>query len=313
MRNDDQSHGSEGPEVVRRHGALGQGWLQIRSAPHRSREDAPDLHVTGPEGFRMEIVEDPALPAPAMGHHLHYWMEDGEAVRKWYVATLHLEPTDPWAVPGGRRAGDELHVGAAREAAGTRRSHQGPIDGCRGLGCHQPRGVLRRLGAAGVKFDVPYGRDPELGHFSATFDAPGRGNPSDGGVEHDCRRGALHVHRPVSRAPVTGGRQVSHAPCPHGPRPVFPSGQPQVPEDSGGRAGLVQRVEVDARRAARAGAPRTGGWRTRCRTPCEASSSSPQPIQLGAAARESAPHSAVNRLICAALSDRHDARHDRHA
>jgi DNA-binding winged helix-turn-helix (wHTH) protein len=61
--------------------------------PRIGRETTPQTYVTGPDGFWLELVEDPRLPVPAIGHHLHYWMEDPEAVKKWYVQTLHLEAT----------------------------------------------------------------------------------------------------------------------------------------------------------------------------------------------------------------------------
>src|SRR3954468_14867482 len=69
--------------------------------PRIGRETTPQTYVTGPDGFRIELVEDPTLPVPVIGHHLHYWMADPEAVKKWYVETLHLAPTYRGPYPAG--------------------------------------------------------------------------------------------------------------------------------------------------------------------------------------------------------------------
>jgi hypothetical protein len=58
--------------------------------PRIGRENTPQTYVTGPDTFRMELVEDPRLPAPVVSHHLHYWLERPADVKKWYVQKLRL-------------------------------------------------------------------------------------------------------------------------------------------------------------------------------------------------------------------------------
>ena len=61
--------------------------------PRIGRETTPQTYVTGPDTFRMELVEDPRIPAPVVSHHLHYWLEQPLDVKKWYVQKLLLKPT----------------------------------------------------------------------------------------------------------------------------------------------------------------------------------------------------------------------------
>jgi hypothetical protein len=140
--------------------------------PRIGREKTPQTYVTGPEGFRMEIVEDPALPVWAMGHHLHYWMADGEAVKAWYVGILHLEPTYRGPYPAADVPGMNFTFAplGSQKVAGV--PTRGRLIDAVGLEVADLRAYCARLEAAGVKFDVPYGRDPELGLFSATLTDP---------------------------------------------------------------------------------------------------------------------------------------------
>lgn len=140
--------------------------------PRVGRENTPQTYVTGPDTFRMELVEDPRLPVPAIGHHLHYWMEDPEAAKKWYVTTLHLEPTYRGPYP----AGDVPGINYTFAPLGTQKGPGVPTKGRLvdqvGLEVKNLQAYCAKLQAAGVKFEVPYGRDPELGLFSATLTDP---------------------------------------------------------------------------------------------------------------------------------------------
>src|SRR4030095_9938753 len=62
------------------------GWKY--DPPRVGRESSVQTYVTGPDGFRMELVEDPKLPAPAVSHHLHYWLAEQADIKKWYVEKL---------------------------------------------------------------------------------------------------------------------------------------------------------------------------------------------------------------------------------
>jgi catechol 2,3-dioxygenase-like lactoylglutathione lyase family enzyme len=140
--------------------------------PRVGREDTPQTYVTGPDGFRIELVEDPRLPVPVIGHHLHYWMEDPEAVKKWYVTTLHLEPTYRGPYPAGDVPGMNYTFAPLGGQKGPGVPTKGRLMDSVGLDVADLKAYCAKLQAAGVKFDVPYGKDPELGLFSATLTDP---------------------------------------------------------------------------------------------------------------------------------------------
>jgi hypothetical protein len=140
--------------------------------PRVGRENTPQTYVTGPDTFRMELVEDPKLPVPAMGHHLHYWMEDPEAVKKWYVQTLHLDPTYRGPYPAGDVPGMNYTFAPLGSQKGAGVPTRGRLIDQVGLEVRDLKAYCAKLQAAGVKFDVPYGKDPELGISSATLTDP---------------------------------------------------------------------------------------------------------------------------------------------
>jgi hypothetical protein len=140
--------------------------------PRVGRENTLQTYVTGPDAFRMELVEDRKLPAPAMGHHLHYWMEDPEAVKKWYVQTLHLDPTYRGPYPAGNVPGMNYTFAPLGSQKGPGVPTKGRLMDQVGLEVRGLKAYYAKLQAAGVKFDVPYGKDPELGIFSATLTDP---------------------------------------------------------------------------------------------------------------------------------------------
>jgi catechol 2,3-dioxygenase-like lactoylglutathione lyase family enzyme len=140
--------------------------------PRIGRENTPQTYVTGPDGFRIELVEDPRLPVPAIGHHLHYWMEDPEGVKKWYVQTLHLDPTYRGPYPAGDVPGMNYTFAPLGSQKGPGVPTKGRLLDQVGLDVGDLKAYCAKLQAAGVKFDVPYGKDPELGLNSATLTDP---------------------------------------------------------------------------------------------------------------------------------------------
>ena len=136
------------------------------------RENTPQTYVNGPDGFRMELVEDPTLPVPAIGHHLHYWMADPEAVKKWYLTTLHLEPTYRGPYPAGDVPGMNYTFAPLGSQPKPGVPTKGRLIDAVGLEVVDLQAYCARVQAAGVKFDVPYGPDAELGLLSATLTDP---------------------------------------------------------------------------------------------------------------------------------------------
>lgn len=140
--------------------------------PRIGREKTPQTYVTGPDTFRMELVEDPRIPAPAVSHHLHYWLEQPVEVKKWYVQKLLLEPT----MRGPYESGDLPGMNLTLAPLGSQKVPGVPTKGrlMDSIGFDMPnlKAYTDKIAATGVTFDVPYGRDAELGLMSATLTDP---------------------------------------------------------------------------------------------------------------------------------------------
>jgi len=140
--------------------------------PRIGRETTPQTYVNGPDTFRMELVEDPRIPAPVVSHHLHYWLEQPLDVKKWYVQKLLLKPT----MRGPYESGDVPGMNLTLAPLGSQKVPGVPMKGrlmdSIGFDVANLKAYVDKIAANGVKFDVPYGRDPELGLMSATVTDP---------------------------------------------------------------------------------------------------------------------------------------------
>lgn len=140
--------------------------------PRVGREGTVQTYVTGPDTFRMELVEDPKLPAPAVSHHLHYWLAQQAEIKTRYTDTLHLKPTMRGPYPSGDVPGMNLTFAplGSQKVAGV--PTKGRLMDSIGFEVPNLRALVAKLQAAGVKFDTPYGPDAELGIPSATLTDP---------------------------------------------------------------------------------------------------------------------------------------------
>ena len=95
--------------------------------PRVGRESRPDVrdragHIPHGTGGRSP------LPAAVVSHHLHYWIENPAAVKKWYVDKLLLKPTMRGPYESGDLPGMNLTM-APLGRQRSRRSHKGTPDG----------------------------------------------------------------------------------------------------------------------------------------------------------------------------------------
>ena len=140
--------------------------------PRVGRENTPQTYVTGPDTFRIELVEDPRLPARVVSHHLHYWLENPTAVKRWYVDRLLLAPTMRGPYESGDLPGMNLTMSLLGQQPGPGVATKGRLLDSIGFEVRNLRAYCERIRANGVTFDVPYGLDPELGIPTATLTDP---------------------------------------------------------------------------------------------------------------------------------------------
>jgi hypothetical protein len=140
--------------------------------PRIGREKSPQTYVTGPDTFRMELVEDPTLPAPVVSHHLHYWLEKPADVKKWYVQTLLLKPTMRGPYDSGDVPGMNLTMAPLGRQKVPGVAIKGRLMDSIGFDVPGLQAYVEKVKANGGNFDIPYGRDAELGLMSATLTDP---------------------------------------------------------------------------------------------------------------------------------------------
>jgi hypothetical protein len=140
--------------------------------PRIGREKTPQTYVTGPDTFRMELVEDPRLPAPVVSHHLHYWLERPADVKKWYVEKLQLLGTMRGPYDSGDVPGMNLTFAPLGRQKEPGEATKGRLMDSIGFEVRNLEAYVKSLQANGARVDIPYGRDGELGVMSATLTDP---------------------------------------------------------------------------------------------------------------------------------------------
>src|SRR5258706_12222478 len=48
-------------------------------------ENPNEVYVVAPDGIRLEVYGEPALPTPVSMNHIHFSPNDVPAIKKWYV------------------------------------------------------------------------------------------------------------------------------------------------------------------------------------------------------------------------------------
>jgi catechol 2,3-dioxygenase-like lactoylglutathione lyase family enzyme len=130
------------------------------------RENTPQTYVVAPDDFRIELVEDPSLSAPVVSHHLHYFLADPIATKKWYVDNFLLKstmrgPYESGELPGISLTFAPLPKNAPPGALPTVATRGRSLDHI-GFEVKNLEALCRRLEAKGIKFDTPYRHFPEL-------------------------------------------------------------------------------------------------------------------------------------------------------
>jgi catechol 2,3-dioxygenase-like lactoylglutathione lyase family enzyme len=55
-------------------------------------ENPNEVYVPAPDGIRVEVYGEPALPTPVSMNHLHYYPLDVPAIKAWYVKAFGANP-----------------------------------------------------------------------------------------------------------------------------------------------------------------------------------------------------------------------------
>jgi catechol 2,3-dioxygenase-like lactoylglutathione lyase family enzyme len=126
-------------------------------------------YILGPDGIKIEMVENRALERPIASHHIHFFPDDVKKMQDWHVKTFGAVAAQRGPFQEGVVPGIHLTYSKAEKAvAGTKGrvlDHIGfEVDGLRQL--------CQRLEAQGIKLDRPYQEVPALGIAIAFFTDP---------------------------------------------------------------------------------------------------------------------------------------------
>ena len=55
-------------------------------------ENPNEVYVVGPDGIRLEVYGEPALPTPVSMNHIHFYPADIPAIKAWYVKAFGANP-----------------------------------------------------------------------------------------------------------------------------------------------------------------------------------------------------------------------------
>ena len=138
--------------------------------PRMGRENTLQTYVTGPDDFRLELVEDSSIAAPVVSHHLHYFLADPIPVKRWYVQNLLVKP----GMRGPYEAGDipGMNLSFAPLRAGPTMAMKGRVMDHVSFDVRDLKRFCVFLEDNGIKFDTPYRKDPELGIWTVMFTDP---------------------------------------------------------------------------------------------------------------------------------------------
>jgi catechol 2,3-dioxygenase-like lactoylglutathione lyase family enzyme len=119
-------------------------------------------YVLGPEGIKVEILEMPAQTAPIASNHIHFFGEDAEAMRAWYIDTFGAteRPGSVNGIIGADLPG--LGLSFTGNAAGVSGTTGRVLDHI-GFEIDNLEAFTQGLEAKGITLDVPYRKVDALG------------------------------------------------------------------------------------------------------------------------------------------------------
>lgn len=116
--------------------------------------------IQAPDDIKVELIENTNNPYPIQLHHVHWAVEDGEAVQDWYVENLGAAAGSRIGQPAGDFPGINLTFGPTPvdtiPTQGTALDHIG-------FEVQNLEALCEELKAKGIELDMDYREIPALG------------------------------------------------------------------------------------------------------------------------------------------------------
>jgi len=120
---------------------------------------ATQAMLLAPDDIRLELTEDATMPQPLANHHIHFYANDVDAMKKWYVDTFG-------AIPGKRGKFEAADLPGVNLSFTPSTATLAPTKGRAvdhiGFEIHDLQVFTKKLEANGVKFEIPYREIPAL-------------------------------------------------------------------------------------------------------------------------------------------------------
>jgi catechol 2,3-dioxygenase-like lactoylglutathione lyase family enzyme len=119
-------------------------------------------YVQGPDGIKIEVLERPAQAEPIRSNHIHFFGEDAEAMRAWYIDTFGATLRE--GVVNGIISADLPGLGLSftANAPGMAPTAGRVLDHI-GFEIQNLEAFTQGLEARGITLDVPYRSVPAIG------------------------------------------------------------------------------------------------------------------------------------------------------
>ena len=112
---------------------------------------APNFFIDGPDGIRIEVFENKDLTTPISSHHTHFFANDPDAERDWYVKWFGATPGKRGAFVTAQVPGMELAFNASKDTLAPTKGRA--LDHI-GFEVKNLPAFIAKLQAANIKLDV---------------------------------------------------------------------------------------------------------------------------------------------------------------
>jgi catechol 2,3-dioxygenase-like lactoylglutathione lyase family enzyme len=126
-----------------------------------------EVYLNAPDGVRLEVYGEPALPTPVSMNHIHYNAPDIPGIKTWYVKAFGANPgrrpsvasmfTNPVMIEAGDMPGTNLTFSGTRTPVGPTKGRS--LDHI-GFDVTNLEELVKSLEAKGIKIDAPIRQVP---------------------------------------------------------------------------------------------------------------------------------------------------------
>jgi len=119
-------------------------------------------YVIGPDDVKVEVLEMRAQQAPIVSHHIHFFGDEADAMRAWYVDVFGAKAQEGGGAGFVVASLPGLNLNYTNTAEATAGTSGHVIDHI-GFEVDDLKAFIARLEAKGIKLDVPYREIPDAG------------------------------------------------------------------------------------------------------------------------------------------------------